>query len=268
MGTTAQFKSFGPYFLNAELQQTPRLYHFVAGTSSTVLNAYTDRLKQTPATNPIVGDANGLVSGYFDGLYKLVLKASDDATVLWQADQVDLTEGIHRLEGSLLWDPPSLVNGSTAFSPTIALPGVLLTDYLLVSAPYDLQGLLAMAYVSAADTVRIELQNNQPGILRLQGSLVWDPASLANGAGVNSPAMTLPGVLLGDYILVVAPYDLQGLVATAYVSASDTIMIRLHNATGGAIDLSSGTWTVLVLRPNSVAIDLAQGTWTVRALRQ
>jgi len=46
--------------------------------------------------------------------------------------------------------------------------------------------------------------------------------------------------------MAAAPYDLQGITATAYVSASDTVKIRLQNESGGAIDLASGTWTVRV----------------------
>jgi len=76
----------------------------------------------------------------------------------------------------------------------------------------------------------------------LDGTLVWDPGPLVDGAGETSPAITVTGAILGDFVVVAAPYDLQGIVASAYVSAADTVRIRLQNETAGPIDLASGTW--------------------------
>lgn len=75
-----------------------------------------------------------------------------------------------------------------------------------------------------------------------------DPPSIANGAGTTSAAITVTGALFGDCVDVCAPYDLQGLTATAYVTAADTVKVRLHNGTGGAVNLASGTWKVVVRR--------------------
>jgi hypothetical protein len=70
---------------------SPRIWHYIAGTS-TLLNAYTDRAKTTTAAQPLVGDANGVASAYFDGLYKIVVKKSDDATVLFTWDNFSVLE--------------------------------------------------------------------------------------------------------------------------------------------------------------------------------
>jgi len=80
----------------------------------------------------------------------------------------------------------------------------------------------------------------------LSGTLVWDPANLADGAGETSSAITVDGAAFGDTVEVAAPYDLQGIAATAYVSVANAVKIRIQNETGGAIDLASGTWTVWV----------------------
>lgn len=80
----------------------------------------------------------------------------------------------------------------------------------------------------------------------INGSLVYDPPNLADGAGDTSAAITVTGAAFGDFVTVAAPYDLQGIVATGYVSAANTARIRLQNETGGAIDLASGTWRVRV----------------------
>lgn len=82
--------------------------------------------------------------------------------------------------------------------------------------------------------------------LPLTGTVVWNPASLADGAGETSAAITVTGAALGDFVQVSAPYDLQGILATAYVSAANTVRIRIQNETGGVIDLASGTWRVAV----------------------
>ncbi|HBM91008.1 MAG TPA: hypothetical protein DD400_03915, partial [Rhodospirillaceae bacterium] len=82
----------------------------------------------------------------------------------------------------------------------------------------------------------------------IDASVSWDPASIATGSGLSSSTITATGAAFGDFVSVSAPYDLQGLVATAYVSAAGSVVIRLHNATGSAVDLASGTWNVRVIK--------------------
>jgi hypothetical protein len=53
---------------------------------------------------------------------------------------------------------------------------------------------------------------------------------------------------LGDFVLVSAPYDLQGITCNGYVSAANAVKIRIQNETGGTIDLASGTWKAKVLK--------------------
>ena len=84
-------------------------------------------------------------------------------------------------------------------------------------------------------------------------SQVWDPANMANATGVTSPAFTVPGAAFGDEVVPLAPYTLAGVIAMAYVSAANTVVIRLHNGTGAAANLASGTWSVLVRRPTALA---------------
>jgi len=86
-------------------------------------------------------------------------------------------------------------------------------------------------------------------IATLSATTTWDPISLADGEGITSPSsITMAGVVFGDYIMVSAPYDLQGVTATAYVSGTNSVKIRLQNETGGTVDFASGTWKVRVIR--------------------
>jgi hypothetical protein len=158
MGSTAQFKSFGPYFRSGALVTTPRLFHYLPGTSS-LKDAWLERTKMSTAAQPIVGNANGVVGGFFDGLYKIVVTLSDELTVLETWDNFDITEDEHRLEGSLVWNPGVLDDGDSEASSNITVTGAAFGDFVLVAAPYDLLGISCFGYVSAANTVKIRLRN-------------------------------------------------------------------------------------------------------------
>jgi len=80
------------------------------------------------------------------------------------------------------------------------------------------------------------------------GSATWDPGSLADGVGETSSAITVTGAALGDFVIVSAPYDLQGITCSGYVSAANAVKIRLQNETGGTINLASGTWKARVIK--------------------
>jgi hypothetical protein len=82
----------------------------------------------------------------------------------------------------------------------------------------------------------------------LYGTATWNPGSLNDGVGETSAGITVLGASLGDYVLVAAPYDLQGITCNGYVSATNAVKIRLQNETGGTIDLASGTWKVKVIK--------------------
>lgn len=91
----------------------------------------------------------------------------------------------------------------------------------------------------------------------ISGSATWNPGSLDDGAGETSSGITATGAALGDFVLVSAPYDLQGITCNGYVSAADTVKIRLQNETAGTIDLASGTWRVRVIPQASFAAPAA-----------
>lgn len=80
----------------------------------------------------------------------------------------------------------------------------------------------------------------------LEASSSWNPGTLAAGAGLSSAAITVTGAAFGDFVQVAAPYDLQGVTASAYVSAANSVVIRLHNSTDGGVTLTSGSWKIRV----------------------
>lgn len=78
-------------------------------------------------------------------------------------------------------------------------------------------------------------------------SVVWDPATVANGASVST-TVPVPGAALGDFVLSSFSLDLQGATMRAYVSAPNVVTIVLSNLSGAPINLASGTVRVLVFK--------------------
>lgn len=79
------------------------------------------------------------------------------------------------------------------------------------------------------------------------GSAELDPLSLANGTGTTL-TITVTGATLGDFVLFSAPYNLQGLTVTAYVSANNVVSVRIQNGSGSTVDLPSGVWKAKVIK--------------------
>jgi len=84
-------------------------------------------------------------------------------------------------------------------------------------------------------------------LTQFANDFTWNPASVANGS-YTSTTVTIKGIKANtkNHVRVFAPYSLQGLITAGYVSADDTVTVTLHNTTGGAVDLGSGEWGVIV----------------------
>jgi hypothetical protein len=80
-----------------------------------------------------------------------------------------------------------------------------------------------------------------------KGSATYDPASLADGAGVTT-TVAATGASLGDVARASFSNDLQGITLTAWVSAANMVSVRFQNESGAVVDLASGTLKVSVER--------------------
>jgi len=88
----------------------------------------------------------------------------------------------------------------------------------------------------------------ESGKRAILGSASLDFGSIAAGATAEL-TITLNGVAAGDVVSMGPPLDLDaGLMATAYCSAANTVTIRLHNTTVGAIDPADSVWNVAVTK--------------------
>lgn len=95
----------------------------------------------------------------------------------------------------------------------------------------------------------------------LTGSAVYDTASLNDAAGATT-TVTVTGAALGDFVMVSLGVDLQGISVTGYVSAADTVAVRIQNESGGTLDLASTTIRVRVIPQATFAAPAALTTTT------
>jgi len=113
------------------------------------------------------------------GPFKVLAVTATTITVDATSDTAEVVETIDnslptfaempslRLQASFTWDPPNLVDGAGETSGSITVTDAELGDFVIVAAPYDLQDCIAHAYVQAADTVEIRLQNESGGAIDL-----------------------------------------------------------------------------------------------------
>lgn len=79
-----------------------------------------------------------------------------------------------------------------------------------------------------------------------------DFASVATGAQSAATSITVAGVALGDMVVGTSCSLDQALVNLfAYVSAANTVKLIVVNTSGGAVDLASATFKVLIGRPSA-----------------
>lgn len=72
-------------------------------------------------------------------------------------------------------------------------------------------------------------------------------ASTANGAVATELTVTVTGAAVGDKVVLGPPSTLEtGLIAFGYVSAANTVSIRLANLSGSTVDPASASWKVAV----------------------
>lgn len=76
-----------------------------------------------------------------------------------------------------------------------------------------------------------------------------DVASLVDAAG-STESFTVAGLAVGDMVIGQSwGVDLAGITVTAYVSAANTLKVRVQNESTATVDLASTTLKVLIGRP-------------------
>ena len=131
------------------------------------------------------------------------------------------------------------------------------SDFVLNSAPSEL-GTGGMKYivrgwectVSGTPGTWVQVRTLTGGGLNFTklytGSATLDFPSVAANSS-QSLTITVTGAVSGDAVIASPPASLDSnLGFVAFVSAADTVTVRVHNNSGGAIDPASATWKVVV----------------------
>lgn len=99
-----------------------------------------------------------------------------------------------------------------------------------------------------SDLKKRQFQHVFPFVACVQATI--NPGNLADAAGEND-TVTVTGAKIGDIVLVGLGVDAAGITITGYVSAANTVTVRVQNESGGAVDLASSTCNIVVLRPRT-----------------
>jgi hypothetical protein len=82
----------------------------------------------------------------------------------------------------------------------------------------------------------------------LKGTVTVDPASTGSATVVET-SITVTGAATGDCVIMNPPAAIEaGVVWAAFVSASNTVKLRIANLSGGTLDCASGTWNFTLIR--------------------
>lgn len=72
-------------------------------------------------------------------------------------------------------------------------------------------------------------------------------ANILAGA-IGTMTITVTGAVVGDTVALGPPDTIEaGLMWSGFVSATDTVTIRLHNTTGGAINPAAADWKASII---------------------
>lgn len=153
---------------------------------------------------------------------------SEDKTI-WNNWYVSIKDAINNLRGDLKW-----VNLDFASSN--------ITD-ISAKSHQDLDNLQG-----GSTTERYHLTAAQASNYKafLHATATLDFPSIAANT-TEELTITVTGAVVGSVVMLGPPSAIEaGLLWCGYVSAANTVTVRIHNQSGGAVNPASATWHVLV----------------------
>jgi hypothetical protein len=143
------------------------------------------------------------------------------------------------------------VDGETCIAPASG-PG----RWLLVVP--DIDHVLAWIYDEAAFVAKQLVEHLGQLKEEIQSVAEQIPVILTASASLNFPSIatlssatltiTVEGANKGDVVTATPPTLAAGLTYEAYVSAANTVTVRITNVTAAAIDPAAASWTVKVIK--------------------
>lgn len=97
-----------------------------------------------------------------------------------------------------------------------------------------------MAVIDDGGTIRVALT-------AVSASATLDFPSVGSN-GMATLTVTVPGAVVGMPAWAAPPAAFEsGFTFSVFVSATDTVKVRIHNNNGGAVDPAPATWVIYVL---------------------
>lgn len=153
---------------------------------------------------------------------------------------------------------------------TVTVTGAALGDAALGALTVDAQDCIVTAAVSAANTVKVRVQNESgsskniavgsvnamviPRTTFTGGYLVsatFDPTTAETDRAGQTKSIACPGAALGDFVIPAFSLDIAGNSMTAAVSGTDVVEAWIQNGTGATNTIASGTMYMYVIPANS-----------------
>jgi hypothetical protein len=154
-----------------------------------------------------------------------------------------------------LWvDLPSAGTNATIQNPWAIVTGT--NGHVLIQGKEQINGKAYLLTIDSTSTPN-NLVYQEPGngeikktaFPFLKGNTTWDPASIGANSSTTT-TVTVTGAALGDPVTISktsGAYS-NGEIYDAFVSATNTVTIRLSNASGGTFDITSASFNVIVIK--------------------
>lgn len=235
------YESFSARKGGTVADQTLAAFNVFAAAPATTATQFGGRDYRTVWLNGLGGFYIETFSGY-EGLTLIYNMHLDSGASAWRL--IDTAKAGWRI---------SLSGGSTGNGftlSTIPAGSTTETNRFVVDSAGNLSsiaGITATGTIAAGGNVTATGTLGFASHTFLTGTGTWDPASLADGAA-ESFDVTVTGAAVGDIVAGVGFYTGNRFLVSGSVISANTVRCVIFNKSAGAVDLSSGTVRVLVLK--------------------